>query len=915
MTHDPRAQAHVTAENRATAAREQTTLSAMDEEQVGVPRHRFAWNFLASLSALALGIYYPGVPSDVRAEDWKPTPREPEQDLDPFGKRTDQRTRGRSDWKGDLARNPMPALRVAANEEPQGGSKQRFDIPAGDLESALIEFSRHTGIQSLYPSDVVAGRRTQGLQGDYTAEEALQGILAGTGLQAIFSNPRAVTLQLADKQGAISPQDLSEDQPEKQKPVKVPEIVVKEARERPTWTTSVDGYKADHSSTVTRSTMSIDETPTSIGVVTRDVIKDSLSRTQNEALEFVSGVSRSNTRLGRAEGINIRGFEACGFEGSFNGMKANGLPTDCVFAPDWGIVERYEVIKGPASIIGGAANPGGVINRITKTPQRSNFATVESNIGSYGLYRGLIDANGILPNNPNIRGRLVFAVEDGGNFIDFTPNRQYTVAPSVEFDLFNGAGRLLVLGTYQKFDGASYPGWPLTSDGNMLNVPRTRNFGGGASVGAHTNFTGYNGEVHYDHQFIHDIKLSVKGKYSKSDLTDNIVYSYTYGGIPPSGDSYLNNGLRRNRFDTYAGELFLSKDFSLFGQKHEILGGADYRDMKQEFLLGYTYLPAGGSPVIDNVFNPRNGIPVASDAFLAGFASTPFRSNLKQAGVFGQTVVRPFERLTLVLAGRHDHADITNGDTLTGVQAGKTSSAWTGRAGATFKVTPWMNVYGGVQQSFAPQPFARTRDSQILEPETGINYELGAKFNLLDERLRITTALFRAYRRNVATPDPTDFRFSIAVGEQRHQGVEFDVNGQPIPGLNLMAAFTYLDAEITEDNTPGFIGSYPTRVPRDYTGRVFATYQLQSGPLQGFGFGGGVYFQGAYEVTLPNRFGTDPYQRVDALLFYRGSKRYDVTVNIRNLLNQKYIESPGTLNAYNGFGAPITAIASLRVFF
>lgn len=699
------------------------------------------------------------------------------------------------------------------------------------------------------------------------------------------------------------------------KPVKVPEIVVKEKKERPpTWTTPVEGYKADHASTVTRSTMSIHEAPTSIGVVTRDVIKDTMSRTQSDAMEAVSGLSRSiqSGALGRAEGINIRGFEVC--RGNFNGLKVNGLPTDCMFAPDWGLVERYEVVKGPASIVGGAANPGGIINRITKTPQRSNFATVEANFGSYDFYRGLIDANGVLPNHETIRGRLVFAIEEGGNFVNFTPVRQYTVAPSVEFDLFNGAGKLLILGSYQHFDGASYSGWPLTSDGKMLNVPRTRNFGGGAGVGAHTNFTGYNGELHYDHQFIHGIKLTARGKYQKSDLTDNTVYSYAYGGIPSSGDSYIYNALRKRRFDTYAGELFLSKEFSLFGQKQEILAGADHRDMTSKFLTGYAYLPIG-APVIDNVFNPRFRIPAASDAVLASLSSDPRRVTLKQTGAFGQAIFRPFERLTLVVAGRHDYADSTHRNTLTGVQEERTDSQSTGRAGATVKVTDWMNVYGGVQQSFAPQPFFRTRNFQMLEPETGINYEVGAKLNLFQDRLLVTTALFRTYRRNVATIDPADARFSIAVGEQRHQGAELDVNGQPMPGLNLNAAFTYLDAVITENNDPTVVGSYPQWVPRSYVGRVFATYQLQSGPLQGFGFGGGVYFQGGYEVTLPNAFKTDPYERVDAVFFYRGNKRYDVTVNVRNLLNQKYIESPGLLHGFNGFGAPITAIASVRVFF
>lgn len=824
----------------------------------------------------------------------------------------------------DSVLSPPKSHDVSETKTGAEDKAKYFEVPAGPLKTALSLFAEVSGLELFYRSGLTEGRQTQGVQGTYTPIRALSILLAGTGLQHRVSGDGMVTLEIADPQSGSNGQPFAAEnmtdaeegrKTEVSKPIKVPEVLVKDVRERPTWTTPVEGYKADHASTVTRSTMSIDETPTSIGVVTRDLIKDTFSRTQSDALEAVSGLSRATTvtALGRSEGINIRGFEVC--RGNFNGMKVNGLPTDCVFAPDWGLVERYEVIKGPASIIGGAANPGGIINRITKTPQRSNFTTVESNFGSYNFYRGMIDANGVMPNYETIRGRLVFAVEDGGNFVDFTPNRQYTVAPSVEFDLFKGAGKLLVLGTYQHFDGASYPGWPLTSDGKMLNVPRTRNYGGGARAGAHTTYTGYNAEAHYDHKFIHDIKLSIKGKYQKSDLTDNTLYSYVYGGIPPSGDSYVNNALRQRRFDTYAGELFFSKEFQLLGQKHEVLAGADYRDMTQKFLTGYTYLPVGGTPVIDNVFNPRNVLTAGSDAFLASLVSDPRRVTLKQTGVFGQTVLRPFERLTLVLAGRHDEADSSHRNTLTGVQDDRTDSQWTGRAGATVKVTDWMNIYGGVQQSFAPQPFFRTRNNRMIEPETGINYEVGAKLHLLDERLRITSALFRTYRRNVATVDPTDTRFSIGVGEQRHQGAELDVNGQPIPGLNLNAAFTYLDAVITEDNDPALVGSYPLWVPRTYVGRVFATYALQSGPLQGFGFGGGVYYQGGYELTFPNAIKTDPYQRVDALLFYRGNKRYDLTVNIRNLLNTTYIESPGLLHGFNGFGAPITAIASLRVFF
>lgn len=824
----------------------------------------------------------------------------------------------------------------------QGNDKQPeydFDIVPQPLASALNRFGEQTGIQFAYTTEDVENVRTGGVSGRRTSEDALRLLLVDTGLDYRVTGTNTITIEKRSGAGAAAigtaigigaaaagaqavqsdsgTLDAPIDGPSS-KPVKVPEVVIKETKERPkSWEEAVDGYKADYSSTVTRTPMSIDENPTSIGVVTREVIRDTFARTQMDAFEAVSGVSRGNVRMGRGEEFSIRGFQTnSSTEGSFNGLKANGLPTDGLFAPDWGIVERYEVIKGPASIVGGAANPGGIINRITKTPQRKNFSTTEFQAGSYGFLRGMVDANGVLPAHENIRGRLVFTVEDQGNFIDNTPVRQYNVAPSVEFDLFKGAGKLLLVGTYQHFDGSSYPGWPLSSDGTMLNVPRTRNFGGGAPNGARTQYTGYNAEVHYDHKFIHDIKLSVKGKYSNSQLSDKNIYSYTFGGIPPSGDSYLNSGLRQVRFDTYAGELFLSKDFESWGQKHEILAGTDYRNMTNRFLLGYVYLPAGGTPFLDNVFNPVNNLHAPEDSVLEDASPGRRRVKLQQVGVFAQAVIRPVDRLTLVFAGRHDSADSSIiPDDRTPVETQQNASAWTGRFGATFKVAHWMNVYGGVQQSFQPQPFGNTRDGQMLDPETGINYEVGAKLNLLDERLRVTTALFRTNRKNVSTADPTDIRFVVGIGEQRNQGVELDINGQPIPGLNVNANVTFLDAKIIEDNDPNLVGQRPFNAP-EYFGRVFATYQLQSSPLQGFGFGGGVYFQDGYEVTQPNGIKTNPYHRVDAILFYRGNKRYDVSLNIRNLLNEKYIESPGnTLNSYNSFGAPISVFGSVRVYF
>ncbi len=802
-----------------------------------------------------------------------------------------------------------------------------FDIPPQSLASALRMFGDQAGLQFAYTTEEVDGIQASGVSGTHTPEEALRLLLNGTGMSYRVTGENTITVEKGNgasnmpmQEGVLSQESSilgnsdgaqpSTEAKEEPKPIKVPEVVVKDVVERS------EGYKADTSTGSTRTALPIDETPTSIGVVTREIMQDTLSLTQNEAFEHVSGVSRSNTRLGRGEGFNIRGFEVGTFGGNFSAIRQNGLATDNTFSMDPALIERYEIIKGPASIAGGASSPGGVVDRITKKPLNANFATSQFQAGSFSFFRGIVDANGVLPQNEDLRGRLIFVVEDGGNFVDAVDVRQYTVAPSLEMRLFGGAGTLLLTGHYQKFDGSSYPGFPLMSNGEVPDIPRRRNFGGGSDNGAKTTFEGQNYELHYLHEFVNNLKLSAKGKYSHSDLSDKIIYAYTFGGLPPSGDTPISGGLRQSDMETYAGEIFLSKELDLIGQKHEVLLGVDFRDMNQDFINAYTY--AGGGAT-DNIFNPANNFQLPSDDVLLAAASgnfNPRTTDLIQTGVFGQLVARPIPRLTFVGAFRYDWADVRNTDTRSNAFVTEDYSELTGRVGATYELFPGIRVYGGFSQSFQANVFNTTSGGSLLPPETGENYEVGAKLDLLDGRLRVTTALFGSYRQNVATADPINPIFSIAVGEQRHQGVEFDVNGQPWPGLNLTANFSYIDTEITEDNTEAFVGSKPTQVPRSYVGRIFATYELQSGPLQGLGFGGGVFFQSGFELQLPNDVRTDAYERVDAILFYRPpTKIYEFAINVRNLLDDTYIESPGGLTAYNSFGAPATVIGTLRVNF
>lgn len=768
-----------------------------------------------------------------------------------------------------------------------------FDIPAQDLNSALLTFAERAGFQLIYDVSAVRDLQSAPLVGTFTPEEGLSQLLAGTGMTYTFSGTDTVSLRPA------SAEQSNADA------VVLNPITVQGTSGSPAPAQDPrQGYKADYASTATRVSVPIQETPSSISVITSDLIEDTSSRTQGDALESVSGVARGNLRDGRGEDIVMRGFRYESGE-LVGAVKSNGLSGTNRFAPDPALIERYEVLKGPASIVGGAAQPGGVINRITKRPTAETRGSAQVEVGSFEFLRGVADIGGSIAESPAVRGRMIAAAETGGTHIDATESNQITVAPSLEVDTFDGAGRLFTTFHVQRFDGQTYAGGPLLEDNSTPSNAPEVNLGclDADTCGTFTDAEERNAEVHYEHDVTDGVTLSLKGRYLDSEITS--LNMSPFGNTDNTTTIWA--GYSNTNGETYTGEASVKSSFSAFGQSHEVVAGIDH--LNTESTNGNNWIYLGTQSITD----PQTEYSVSR----SDFGDLSFReSTLTQTGAFGQAVIRPIDRLTLVFGARQDWADISNENASVTNEASE--SDLTMRAGASVRVTDFMNVYAGYQESYVPNSTATDIDGVLLPSETGQNYEVGAKFDLLGGDLALTTALFRTYRQNVSTPDPDappGSSASVATGEQRHQGVELDLNGEPIPGLRLNANFTYLDMEITESNNASEVGNAPFRTPRDYVGRIFATYELQSGAMRGFGFGGGVYFHGGYHLDATNDVKSDAYQRVDLVGFYRGWENVDLQLNVRNLTDEVYVEAPGNPDSYTQFGAPLTVFASAKLRF
>ncbi|MGF1541138.1 MAG: TonB-dependent siderophore receptor, partial [Pleurocapsa sp.] len=174
-----------------------------------------------------------------------------------------------------------------------------------------------------------------------------------------------------------------------------------------------------------------------------------------------------------------------------------------------------------------------------------------------------------------------------------------------------------------------------------------------------------------------------------------------------------------------------------------------------------------------------------------------------------------------------------------------------------------------------------------FEPQRGNQYEIGVKADIT-ENLFATLAAFHLTKSNILTTDPNNPNFSIQVGEQRGQGIELDLTGEILPGWNVIAAYAYTDAEVTEDNAIA-VGNRLANVPEN-AASLWTTYKIQDGSLQGLGFGLGLYYAGDRNADLDNTAFLPNYFRTDAAIFYE-RERWRAGLNFTNLFDETYYET------------------------
>lgn len=657
-------------------------------------------------------------------------------------------------------------------------------------------------------------------------------------------------------------------------------------------------YRAGVAPTANKSDTTVKETPFSIQTVTRELIEDRGVTTFGEAVRTVPGLTPQVGWGGSNDRFRLRGFAT-------SANLKNGFRRS-VFAPVDELVniEQIEVLKGPASALYGRFEPGGVVNLVTKKPLAQARTSVEFTAGSEDFYRATVDSSG--PLSDTLRYRLTGAWQDNKSFRDFVDARTAFVSPVFEWQ-WGARTRLtaeLELGRRHAAFDRGFGNSPL-----FLRVPIETSY---AEPDAQLKNHSALGSLVLEHRFDSgwDLRAGLQASRAKTD-----ALWYPYGFSPISGadgpDAQVNRRKQRS-LDTQTDTTVmaeLTRRFDTGSLQHRVLIGADANRDEWDFTADANLGPFGfptNLPI--SLYHPVHR-PLLTDPLQPYDASNYKSRNL---GLYVQDELKLGEQWRLLLGLRYDRARtqgraqyLPTPDTLA-----RTDEAFSPRVGLTWTPTPAVSFYASGSKSFLTEPFSgMLRSGGLPAPSRGTQLEVGTKLSLLDGRLEPTLALFDIRRRNGVVSDPADFNYVIQVGEQRSRGWELDVPFTVSPQWRLLASYTQLKTEISEDSDTALIGKQLANAPRR-SASLWSTYDFR-GAASGLSAGLGAIYVGARQANTGNTFELPSYVRWDANLAYRfgPAQRYKLQLTVQNLGDKRYYDSGGAfVPTYPG--APRAFLAS-----
>ncbi|MEJ5060637.1 MULTISPECIES: TonB-dependent receptor [unclassified Pseudomonas] len=690
------------------------------------------------------------------------------------------------------------------------------------------------------------------------------------------------------------------------------------------------------------------DTPRSVTVIPQQVLKDTGAMNMQDALRTVPGITFGAGEGGNPQGDRpfIRGFDAQG-DTYLDGVRDTGSQSREIFA-----VESIEVSKGPNSAIGGRGAAGGSINLVSKKAHLGDSFDGGFTWGSDQTQRYTLDGN--YQFTDTAAGRLNLMSHEsnvaGRDSVDYD---RWGIAPSLAFGL--GTDTRVNLDYYHlESNDTPDSGIPYSIPTNLAAGRTKSNPDKPDDGGDSSNFYGLDGrdfrKGRTDTATIaieHDLNdaLTVKNTLRHGSSMQDYILTQ-----PDDSKGNVNNGTvwrrantRVSNTDTTTNQTDLFGDFYVAGFKNSFATGIEFtreEGEKSSYAVNTDTTPLTTAPA--SSFNCNPAIVGASSAYncttLANpnpndpwngtisrnYAGTDTDANTRALYMFDTLELS--QQWLVNMGLRYDHFDTKyktfNAAGVTTAKDKDTSEFVTGQFGVVYKPAENGSIYASYATSATPpgntlgegmdgNPLGGGTTNNDLKPETTKNYEIGTKWDLLNDRLSLTADIFRTEKENARVQVNTNTYENA--GKTRVQGIELSATGKITEKWQVFAGYAYMDSEqIDGGDLPANRANNGNQLPNTpkNSASLWTTYQV----TPKLTIGGGAFYVDDVFGSVANTTMVDSYVRYDAMAAYKLTKNVDLQLNVQNLTDETYYDKAFSTHFANQ-AAGRTALLSTNFHF
>ncbi|RJL74292.1 TonB-dependent receptor [Acinetobacter radioresistens] len=652
------------------------------------------------------------------------------------------------------------------------------------------------------------------------------------------------------------------------------------------------------------------DTPKSVSIISNQLIEDTKVTTLSDALRTVPGIT-----LGAGEGGNpngdrpfIRGYN------SESSMYVDGVRNATSQNREMFAVEQVEVTKGSASAMGGAGTVGGSINLISKVAKKGDFLEGSVENGTDNYQRITLDGNKDFGNGIAARVAIMGHHNEKAGQSDGAEYKRAGIAPSITFGLDTDT-RTTLSYYYLKSDDTPDSGVPYNYDiAKKTTVGKPVNVKQGI----------YYGLLDRDFQKQENQIGTIKVEHDINDnftLTNTAVFNkskndYLWTQPDDSKGNVVNDKVWRRINSRITDTEIFTDQLALTGKlntgiiQHKLNMGAEYSDQKSDkgnyntSYPGYPGTTTGGfnsDCAINDAWCTSLTNPNSKDQWLgtaiANKATTTTKTKVTSVYLLDNIELNP--KWLVDLGARWDKFDTEQVTHATGQKIENDKDFFTYQAGITFKPVKNGSIYTSFATSANPVGVDGGDGSESigqaymdLKPEESRTFEIGTKWNILNDRLNLTAAIFRTEKQN--TRIQLDASTYTNGGESKVDGVELSATGKITDKWDITAGYSYLDSELTDPGpscTRAGVCTYPNpakgkqlpNVPEN-SATLWTTYKV----LPQLTLGAGAFYSDKVYGDAANTKYVPGYVRYDAMARYNVNKNVDLQLNLNNLSDKRY---------------------------